>query len=229
METVYSQAPSKIAPLWHEQPLVFYLLFLFAIVLWEILGFDVVFAQLFGDINGFRWRNHWIFETILHEGGRRFSWVIILSLGFGVWWPFGILRKLSFSKRLQLAVTSLIAVSVVVALKSISTTNCPWDLQMFGGVSQYVSHWLSWGVAEGRSGHCFPAGHASAGFAFLSGIYVFSEWPRIAKWWLITAITAGFILGLAQQIRGAHFMSHTLWTAWICWLVAWLVDLIWPS
>mgnify|MGYP003449324878 CR=1 FL=1 len=34
----------------------------------------------------------------------------------------------------------------------------------------------------------------------------------------------GFALGAVQQLRGAHFMSHTLWTAWICWTLGWLAD-----
>jgi membrane-associated PAP2 superfamily phosphatase len=25
-------------------------------------------------------------------------------------------------------------------------------------------------------------------------------------------------------LRGAHFMSHTFWTGWLCWTIAWLVD-----
>ena len=35
---------------------------------------------------------------------------------------------------------------------------------------------------------------------------------------------AGLVFGLAQQIRGAHYMSHTLWTAWLCWTVAAVAD-----
>jgi len=38
------------------------------------------------------------------------------------------------------------------------------------------------------------------------------------------ALAAGLVLGLAQQARGAHFMSHTLWSGWVCWCVAWAVD-----
>ena len=30
--------------------------------------------------------------------------------------------------------------------------------------------------------------------------------------------------GMAQQARGAHFLSHTLWTGWLCWSTAWLTD-----
>ena len=42
---------------------------------------------------------------------------------------------------------------------------------------------------------------------------------------LAAAVLAGLVLGGAQQVRGAHFMSHTLWTGWLCWTVGWLCDL----
>jgi membrane-associated PAP2 superfamily phosphatase len=32
------------------------------------------------------------------------------------------------------------------------------------------------------------------------------------------------VLGLAQQVRGAHYMSHTLWSAWACWVAGLLVE-----
>jgi membrane-associated PAP2 superfamily phosphatase len=37
-------------------------------------------------------------------------------------------------------------------------------------------------------------------------------------------LVTGFVAGATQQLRGAHFMSHTLWTAWICWAVGALTD-----
>ncbi len=43
-----------------------------------------------------------------------------------------------------------------------------------------------------------------------------------ARTWLACALLAGLVLGLSQQMRGAHFMSHTLWTAWLSWSVGWL-------
>jgi membrane-associated PAP2 superfamily phosphatase len=33
-------------------------------------------------------------------------------------------------------------------------------------------------------------------------------------------LAAGLIFGLAQQLRGAHFLSHDLWALAISWLVA---------
>ena len=44
--------------------------------------------------------------------------------------------------------------------------------------------------------------------------------PARAAWiCFATALLAGITVGLAQQIRGAHYLSHTLWTAWLCWFV----------
>jgi membrane-associated PAP2 superfamily phosphatase len=33
-------------------------------------------------------------------------------------------------------------------------------------------------------------------------------------------LAAGVLLGLTQTLRGAHFPSHTAWTAWLCWTAA---------
>jgi membrane-associated PAP2 superfamily phosphatase len=124
---------------------------------------------------------------------------------------------------MQLAVGTLAAAASVSLLKGFSATSCPWDLQHYGGVASYVPHWTR--GADGGAGHCFPAGHAASGFAFVSGGFAFREHePRIARLWLLAALAAGLLLGLAQQWRGAHFMSHTLWTAWTCLAVAWAID-----
>jgi membrane-associated PAP2 superfamily phosphatase len=198
-----------------------------AILLWEAARLDLPLAMLAGDAHGFALREHWLFATVLHEGGRRLSWLAATALCLGVWWPFGPLRRLTTSRRIQLAVSGLLAAGVISLLKSGSATSCPWDLHEFGGLAHYVSHW-HWREQDGGSGRCFPAGHASSGFAFIGGWFVFSASPVIARRWLLGSLAAGLLFGLAQQVRGAHFMSHTLWTGWICWITAWAVDAVWP-
>ena len=140
-----------------------------------------------------------------------------------VWRPLGPLRALPKADRAGLVFGILLAALVVQVLKRSSLTSCPWDLQAFGGTARYVSHWR-WGVADGGGGHCFPAGHASTGFAFLAGYaWLRPVRPQAARWWLAATLAAGVVLGMAQQIRGAHFASHTLWTAWLCWACALLL------
>jgi membrane-associated PAP2 superfamily phosphatase len=195
---------------------------------WDATGLDRSMAQWFGDAHGFALRNHWLLTGVLHEGARFLSWLLVLGLCLGVWWPIGPLTRLDFSRRLQLACMPLAAALAVSLLKSISTTSCPWDLADFGGIAHYVPHWRLL-VRDGGPGRCFPAGHASSGFAFLGGFLVFLRVDRKIAWhWLGGSLFAGLLLGFAQQMRGAHFTSHTLWTAWICWAVSLGVDATWP-
>jgi len=194
------------------------------VLAWDAGGQDLAWAQPFGSAQGFPMRDQWFFVQVMHEGARRLGWLLVLLLTLGVWWPLGFLRRLDASERVQMAVSALLALAVVSITKNLSATSCPWDLAQFGGVARHVSHWAL-GVLDGGSGRCFPAGHASAGFAFLGGYFALRrKAPRAARWWLAGSLLAGLVLGGAQQVRGAHFMSHTLWTGWLCWTTGWLCD-----
>lgn len=127
-----------------------------------------------------------------------------------------------------MAVGALLAAFSVSVLKWGSHTSCPWDLAEFGGYVRHASHWSL--QPDGGSGHCFPAGHAASGFSFVSGYFGLRHaHPAGARRWLAGSMAAGLVLGVAQQWRGAHFMSHTLWTAVACCGVAGLVDAFWPA
>jgi membrane-associated PAP2 superfamily phosphatase len=132
------------------------------------------------------------------------------------WGPFKALQRLSTPQRWGLWLSIVAAILAVSLVKGFSHTSC---LQVFGGKLPLVSHW-DFGLRDGGGGHCFPAGHASTGFAFMAGGFWLlphqRSWARL--WWTLTGLS-GLVLGLVQQVRGAHFTSHTLWTAWICWSV----------
>jgi membrane-associated PAP2 superfamily phosphatase len=195
---------------------------------WDASGLDRTLARWFGSAHGFPLQGHWFLTRVMHDGARSLSWLLVVGLCLAVWWPVGALERLDFSARLQLAVTALAGALAVSLIKGISATSCPWDLADFGGIARYVPHWRLM-VHDGGPGHCFPAGHASSGFAFVGGFFVFRPVDqRLALVWLVLALLAGLLLGLGQQLRGAHFMSHTLWTAWICWSAALLVEAAWP-
>lgn len=191
---------------------------------WDASALDLVLARAWATADGFGLRDHWLLSSVLHDGARRAAWLPLLWLLAGIWQPTGILRRLPRADRVQWAAGTLLALAAVAVLKQGSHTSCPWDLAEFGGHAPWVSH-LTWGLSDGGAGRCFPAGHASAGFAFLSGYFVLRRQdPRLGRLWLAGALAAGLLLGAAQQLRGAHFMSHTAWTAWLCWTVGWLVD-----
>lgn len=221
-----STSPASAAP-FHllRTTLAWTIASLACLLAWDALGQDRALAHAFGTATGFPMREQWFFVQVLHEGARRVGWLVVLLLALGVWWPMGVLKRIDMGERLQLAISALLALGVVSILKNLSATSCPWDLAEFGGVARYASHWAL-GVIDGGGGRCFPAGHASAGFAFLGGYFALRRrQPRAARLWLAGSLIAGFILGGAQQVRGAHFMSHTLWTGWLCWTTGWLCDL----
>lgn len=196
------------------------------LIAWDYSGLDLAMAHWFGTAKGFSLENHWFWRRVLHDDIRLWPWVLELGLLAGIVWPWGSLTKLPALRRAQLALTTLAALLLISNIKLHSHTSCPWDLEQFGGMASHVSHW-AWGVQDGGHGGCFPAGHASAGFAFIGGFFAFRQvLPTTARRWLAGAMVAGFILGLAQQVRGAHYMSHTLWTAWFCWTVAAAADVV---
>jgi membrane-associated PAP2 superfamily phosphatase len=194
---------------------------------WDAGGLDMAFAHLAGGAAGFPWRDNWVLAVVFHEGARRVAWVVALAICLAVWWPVGPMARIGQRDRLQLAASTLLGALTVSVLKAGSHTSCPWELSDFGGLAQYASHWSL--ASDGGAGRCFPAGHAASGFTFVGGYFAFrTTSPRLARGWLAAALGAGILLGLAQQWRGAHFMSHTLWSAVVCWGVACLLHATWP-
>lgn len=195
-----------------------------ALLAWDAAGLDLPLAWLMGGQDSFALREHWALTVVFHDGARRLAWLAGLWLLAGVWYPTGVLRRLTRPARVQWLASATLSLAIISALKFASHSSCPWDLVAYGGVADYLSHW-SWGGSDGGPGRCFPAGHASAAFAFLGGFFVLRQVSAAhAARCLAIVLVTGAILGMAQQVRGAHFMSHTLWTAWFCWVAAWTVD-----
>jgi membrane-associated PAP2 superfamily phosphatase len=184
------------------------LTFLLLVLAWDMSGLDLPLARSFGGSDGFPWRENWLTAGVLHDGGRVAGWV---ALGAAL-----LRRDLAGRQRLWWLGTTLSCLAAIHVLKHASATSCPWSLAEFGGAARYVSHWR-WGIDDGGSGHCFPSGHAASALALLPGAYVLPG--RAARRWLLLVLVGAVLFGTAQLVRGAHFASHTLWTAWVCWAV----------
>lgn len=199
---------------------------LLGLLFWDISGGDMALARHVADASGFALRDNWVLSEIGHQGAKQLSWTLIAALLLAVWFPVGPLKLLSRKLRLELALAPLIAGLAITLFKSVNYSSCPWDLKEFGGVALHLSHWRF--QPDGGPGRCFPAGHAAHGFAMMAGYFVFRDIrPLLARRWLLCAVVAGLVVGLVQQWRGAHFMSHTLWTAWLCWVMLWGMDVLW--
>ncbi len=189
----------------------------------EMAGIDLLVADRIYLWSGGAWslRDAWITSELIHSGGRTLVGVLtlVLLLLFAGSWLLPAWHK--YRRALSyLLIATLTAGLLINVLKQLSHVDCPWDLLRYGGNNPYASLYDldTWSQ---RQGGCFPAGHASAGYAWF-GLYYLARQFR-PHWQLLVLcgmILAGLVFGLGQQLRGAHFVSHDLWTAGLCWLVA---------
>ena len=190
------------------------------LLLWDASGLDLTLALWFGTPEGFPLQYNPFLQSWLHDGARQLGWAALALLIASVWHPIGPLTQLPRSQRVWMVTAVLASLVLVVAIKAMSRTSCPWDLAEFGGSAAYVSHW-AWGVKDGGDGRCFPGGHASTAFAFLAlAVWLRDVSGTASNRVYLAVLILGFTLGWVQQARGAHYLSHTLWTGWICWTVA---------
>ena len=189
------------------------------LLLWDASGLDLAAARAFGSAGGFALRDAWWASRLLHDGGRALSFTVLALL---VLLACRTPAPGAPSRARQAGWIGVILLTalLVPAIKRASATSCPWDLAEFGGSARHVSHWL-WGLADGGSGACFPSGHAVSAFAFFGLYFLWRDHaPRAARALLAGVLIAGALFGAAQLVRGAHYPSHTLWSAWLCWLIA---------
>jgi membrane-associated PAP2 superfamily phosphatase len=183
---------------------------------------DLVLARLSYDpaASVFPLREHPVTTRIAHDGVKLVSVVVFAWIALSVLRPVGALRRLDRPRRVYLLAAAVACLVVVSLLKRGSALHCPWGLLEFGGAHPYLR--LFDPVPAGwPRGACFPAGHALSAFAYVGGWFAWRGVDRrVARYWLAAALLVGAFAGGSQQLRGAHFLSHTLWTAWLCWTLS---------
>ncbi|GAB3051442.1 phosphatase PAP2 family protein [Stenotrophomonas tumulicola] len=194
-------------------------------------GLDQAIAARLYALQGGAWtlKDHWVTEYLVHRLGHDLSIVaglLVLALAIASEW----IGTLSGWRRPLLRLFASVTLSAVVVslLKKVTGMDCPWDLVDFGGSRAFHGLLDARPVGVVASG-CFPAGHASAGYGWLALYFLALDVrPRLRHAALGMGAGLGLVFGLSQQLRGAHFMSHDLWTAAICWFVALGLYRLWP-
>ncbi len=194
-------------------------------------AFDFWLASLSYDysLSRFPLQDHILLESIGHTGLRNFAifiWFIILGLFI---FSFRSQKLAAWRHSLAFGTVAILSSTLIVSLvKSMTAHACPWDLTNFGGTLHWYPLLGSYDDVQ-KLGKCWPGGHSSGGFAFVGGYFALCLfWARAARWILAFALVLGGVMSLIQQIRGAHFLSHNLWSLWFCWMVSFLFYLLWP-
>lgn len=193
------------------------------LALFELTRADLTVARWFFDpaAGQFPLRNDTFLTKVMHDGAKRVLTVLAL-FAFCVC-ILGMRGRIGWLPRREawIAALGMILIPALTSLlKQLTNRHCPWDITDFGGYAPYLGL-LALPDPDLRPGVCFPAGHASTGYLWL--VWAIALRPasvRAARAALWTGLTLGGALGLAQMLRGAHFLSHTLWTLWLAWTIS---------
>ncbi|OTG93016.1 phosphatase PAP2 family protein [Acinetobacter sp. ANC 3832] len=172
---------------------------------------DMYFIHPWMDQFGnFIYRNNWY---LVHINHRIFKYILIaVYVSFLVLWCASFkVKRLKANRWLYgyMFWVSILSTGLIGLLKSKSAHACPWNM------THETATGFIWDFTA-THGHCFPGGHASTGFALVTGFFVYRlARPKLAYVFLFAGLICGFILGWGQMMRGAHFLSHNLWTGWI--------------
>ncbi|NML63277.1 phosphatase PAP2 family protein [Massilia sp. RP-1-19] len=178
----------------------------------------------------FPWRDTWLADQFNH----RILKVVFTVAGGGL--IAAVLadmlrpsRKIAGPARLRLRIVALSAALVPLVtstLKQASDAHCPWDLARYGGGQPYVRLFESLPFGA-DAGHCLPAGHASTSLWLVSlAVFWLPGSQRKAAAVAALGLAIGLAMGWMQQLRGAHFLTHTLWSLWIAVLVVSVTTLL---
>lgn len=131
-------------------------------------------------------------------------------------------HRLSLIEMGYLVVAMVLVPLITASLKSLTHVVCPNHLQVFGGEYPYLT--ILANIQAHTHSKCFPAAHASAGFALYAWAFIPTLWQR--RWQVAGVVTVvSWLMGGYKMLIGDHFFSHTVVSmclAWgICALLAW--------
>jgi len=99
----------------------------------------------------------------------------------------------------------------------------PRQVTEFGGLQPYRPYYEPNIDKLSEPSKSFPCGHASLGYYFFAFVFLGSIYRSRLIYWLGFALAGslGISLSIARIAQGGHFLSDTIASALIMWLVSW--------
>ena len=205
------------------------ILLIVSIIFFAKNNVDLVVQDIFFDFD----TNKYILDShlepykfIFYDGIKKLLILFAVSLLFA----FIFLRKTQFVKTYKKGIIIVILSSIFIplsvgALKKETNMPCPKNEIRYGGLYPRTTVWESYKEDfkyKNDRIKCWPAGHASGGFALLSLFFFFKK-KRNQFIALAGALTVGWSMGIYKMLVGDHFLSHTVITMLIAWLIVLII------
>jgi len=207
-----------------KQIVITVMLLIAVIALFQFSNLDIFVQNFFYNFESKVWlidKDEPILKFFLYDGMKIFLILIAVAILFSLVF----LRKKrliqEYKKGLIIVLLSAIFVPLMIgSLKAISNTPCPCNIVNFNGVYPDIKVFDSYpkDFIQPSKAKCWPAGHASGGFALMALFFLFKT-PKNQKRALIGALIVGWSMGSYKMLLGDHFLSHTLITMIMAWLI----------
>ena len=197
-------------------PLVFCVILTFLV---RITGFDLGAEEMIYRVGADSWSlGEHPFWRFIYRWGLIPSVIVVFSaiLAFSLSWYRPALQKWR-RVFLFLILTAAVGPGVITngVLKEYWGRPRPREVEGLGGHNQFEPVFSRHHTSHGKS---FPCGHATVGFYFLSGFFLFRRHRKgMAEGFMVIGLTSGVLLGVARMAQGGHFFSDVIWAGVICY------------
>ena len=181
----------------------------------EVSDIDMQVQSLFYDSQSSQWlidKSNHILHFIFYDGIKILLLIVTAALLITACCFSGRPGLKDYKGRLWLTLLSIaLILGTVSTLKATTNVACPDQLTDFGGDIPHVRLFDTYPPDQhpAKTQRCFPAGHASGGFALLSFALLFKS-RRNRHLAITTGLVLGWIMGLYKMLIGDHFLSHTV-------------------
>lgn len=206
-----------------------FLILVFTIIFFSISNTDYIIQNKFYNFTTNSWilnRDEQPYKLIFYDGIKKV--LILIALLFIVSIIFLKENKIVKEYRrgfLIVIISAILVPSITGSLKKITNMPCPKNEIHYNGKMKRTMVWEKYNDFYSNMPKiaCWPAGHASGGFALLSLFFLFKT-KRNKYIAVIGALSIGWSMGIYKMLIGDHFLSHTIITMILSWLIILIVS-----
>jgi len=199
-------------------------LLLIVIILFSYTNIDITIQNLFFDRDSLQWslaKTAQPYKFIFYDGIKALLiFLAVFSLFCILFFRDNIFVK-KYKEGLLIIILSSIFIPISIGgLKKYTNMPCPKQTINYGGSYPDIKLWERYpiNIAHNKRLQCWPAGHASGGFA-LFALYFFFKSKKNKLIALGSALIIGWSMGIYKMIIGDHYFSHTIITMILAWII----------
>jgi membrane-associated PAP2 superfamily phosphatase len=209
----------------NRQIVVTGLLLTATILFFGLTDVDLSVQDIFYNFSTHKWillSSEQPYKFIFYDGIKKLLIIIavLFLLALIFFWKKRVIQE--YKQGIIILILSAIFIPVIVGgLKKETNMPCPKNEIQYGGSYPRTAVWQSY-PTEFKITHkrikCWPAGHASGGFALFSLFFLFKKRRNKLLGWS-AGLLVGWSMGLYKMLIGDHFFSHTVITMILAWFI----------